>query len=101
MLNLNTAKAGMESIRMIPELEGSSMSASSVNFLTSLIALLGLHQHMRIIKQLTDQQLVTSINLRDAQHRLLWRDTFCPAHMCICMVPAENYGNSFPQLHRH
>ena len=47
----------MKSIRMIPELEGSSMSVSCVDLLTSLIALLGLHQHMHIIKQVTDQQL--------------------------------------------
>ncbi len=100
-LNVNNAKSGMESIRMIPELEGSSMSVSSVDFVTSLIALLGLHQHMHIIKQLTDQQIERSINLRNAQHRLLWRDTFSPAHMCICIVSAESYGNSFPQLHWH
>lgn len=92
-LNLNNAKSGMESVRMVPELEGSSMSASSVDFLMSLIALLGLHQHMHIIKQVTDQQIERSINLKDAQHRLLWRNTFCPAHMCVCMVSAESYGN--------
>jgi len=56
-LNLNNVKSGMETIRMIPELEGSSMSVSCVDFLTSLIALLGLHQHMHITKQLTDQQI--------------------------------------------
>ena len=48
MLNLNNVKAGLKAIRMIPELEGSGTSVSSVDFLSSLIALLGLHQHMHI-----------------------------------------------------
>lgn len=100
-LTVNNAKSGTESVRLIPELEGSSMSVSSVDFLTSLIALLGLHQHMHIIKQLTDQQIERSINLRYAQHRLLWRNTCCPARMCICNVSAGNYGNAFLQLHQH
>ena len=60
-LNVNNVKAGMKRFRMTPEL---SMSVSSVDFLTSLIALLGLHQHMHIIKQLTNQQIKRSIDLK-------------------------------------
>ncbi len=94
-LNVNNVKSGMESVRTIPELEVSSTSVSSVAFLTPLLALLGLHQHMRIIKPVTDQQIAKSINLKDAQHRLLWRNTLCPARMCICITSAQSYGNSF------
>lgn len=92
-LNLNHVKSGMETIRMIPELEGSSMSVSCVGFLTSLIALLGLHQHMHITKQLTDQQINRSIDLR-GMLRFIFTTTLILKHkLCSsgieCLSEAE------------